>query len=373
MRVIGHSQRCFIVAEAGVNHGGELKAALALVDAARQSGADCVKFRAYKSELMVGKAVPRSELHAGEGTEHDWFARHELSESDLGAIKKRCEQMSVEFCASVFDLPSVEAVVRLGVQLLKIPSAEITNRALVEACARSGLPCFISTGAATAAEISRVIGWYRLAARGGNSGYEFEGGGRAALLHCVTGYPAPASQTNLRAIYRLRTTQHVPIGYSDHADTTHLVPLAVAAGACVAQKALALKRDGTPQRAVSALPDEFAAMVGQVREIEQALGDGRKRAMPVEQPLPAQMRKAVVAARGLRKGEKLAVGDLALKRPGREMQGVVPQDLPRLVGKTLLCDVAEEAPLRWEFLADQEAEEPSWFGTKPPREKPADS
>lgn len=370
MRVIGNSQRCFIIAEAGVNHGGDLKSALALVDAARQSGADCVKFRAYKSDLMVGQAMPRSEHHAGEGSERDWFARHELSEKDLRAIKERCDQMSIEFCASVFDLPSLECVVKLGAPLLKIPSAEITHRSLVEACAHSGLPCLISTGASTSAEITRVIGWHRLASRGGSSRYEFEGGGRVALLHCVTGYPAPAAQTNLRAIYRLRTTQHVPVGYSDHADSTRLVPLAVAAGACIVQKALTLSRDGSPQRAVSALPDEFAAMVGQVRELEEALGDGKKRAMPVEQSPAAKTRKAVVAARDLRKGEKLAAADLALKRAGGS-PGVIPQDLQRLVGKTLLCDVQAEAPLRWEYLAGHEEDEPSWFGQKPPREKPA--
>ena len=370
MRAIGHNQRCFIIAEAGVNHSGKLESALALVDAARQSGADCVKFRAYKSDLMVGQHMPRSEHHAGEGSERDWFARHELTEKDLRAIKERCDQMSIEFCASVFDLPSLECVVKLGAPLIKIPSAEITHRALVEACAHSGLPCLISTGASTSAEIARVIGWHRLASRGGTSRYEFEGGGRVALLHCVTGYPVPAAQTNLRAIFRLCTTQHVPVGYSDHADSTRLVPLAVAAGACIVQKPLTLHRDGTPQRAVSALPDEFAAMVGQVREIEDALGDGKKRSMPVEQPLLT--RKAVVAARDLRKGEKLAASDLVLKRPGHGGAGVIPQDLPRLVGKTLLCDVKAEAALRWEFFAGHEVdEEANWFGQKPPREKPA--
>lgn len=370
VRTIGHSQRCFIVAEAGVNHGGDLKAALALVDAARQSGADCVKFRAYRSELMVGERAPRGALHAGEGGEREWFARHELSAQALAAVKKRCDEMSIEFSASVFDLPSLETVVGLGVSLLKIPSAEITNRALIEACAQTGLPCLLSTGASTAAEISRAIGWHRLAARGKAGRYEFEGGGGVALLHCVSGYPAPASQTNLRAIHRLRLTQHVPVGYSDHSDTCALVPLAVAAGACVVQKALALARDGTPQRAVSALPEEFATMVGRVREVEEALGEGRKRPMPVEQPLLAQTRRLVVAARALRKGETLSAEDLALKRPGAPAQGVIPQDLPRIVGKTLLCDVDADAPLRWEFLAGHVDDEPSWFGTTPPREKP---
>ncbi len=354
-----------------MNHGGDLKAALALVDAARQSGADCIKFRAYKSELMVSQSAPRAKLHTGEGSERDWFARHELCEKDLLALKQRCDQMSIEFCASVFDLPSLETVIRIGAPLLKLPSAEITNRELVQACAQSGLPCLISTGASTAAEISRVIGWHRLGARLGASRYEFEDGGRVALLHCVTGYPVPEAQSNLRAIYRLRTTQHVPVGYSDHADSTHVAPLAVAAGACIVQKALTLKRDGTPQRAVSALPDEFAAMVGQLRELEEVLGDGKKRAMPIEQPLLAQTRKAVVAARDLRKGDKLSVADLALQRPGNGSLGVIPQDLPRLVGKTLLCDVQAEAPLRWEFLAGHEEDELSWFGQKPPREKPA--
>lgn len=373
MRVIGHSQRCFIVAEAGVNHGGDLKAALALVDAARQSGADCVKFRAYKSELMVGQAAPRAELHAGEGSERDWFARHELSAQAFGAIKKRCDDMSIEFCASVFDLPSLETVVRVGAALLKIPSAEITNRALIEACAQTGLPVLLSTGASTAAEISRAIGWHRLAARGRERRYEFEGGGSVALLHGVMGYPVPAAQTNLRAIHRLRLTQHVPVGYSDHSDGCGLAPLAVAAGACVVQKALALKRDGTPQRAVSALPEEFAAMVGRIREIEEALGDGRKRAMPVEQSLLAQTRKMVVAARDLRQGETLGAADLALKRPGQSVQGVIPQDLPRLFGKKLLCDVKAESPLRWEYLAGHQEDEPSWFGQKPPRERPKET
>jgi sialic acid synthase SpsE len=180
----------------------------------------------------------------------------------------------------------------------------------------------------------------------------------------------PEAQTNLRAIFRLRTTQHVPVGYSDHADSTRVVPLAVAAGACIVQKALTLKRDGSPQRAVSAMPDEFASMVGHLRELEDLLGDGKKRAMPVEQSMLGQTRKAVVAARDLRKGHKLGASDLALKRPGSSASGVVPQDLPRLIGKTLLCDVNADAPLRWEFFAGQPDDEPSWFGQKPPREKP---
>ena len=315
----------FVIAEAGVNHNGDLALAERLVDAAKAAGADAVKFQTFRADSLASDSAALAPYQAAAGArggQQAMLAKLELDEAAHRRLQQRARGTSLEFLSTPFDEESADMLERLEITRFKIPSGEITNKGLIEHVARKGRPVILSTGMSTLDEVRRAVDWIRAMSSA-----------PLTVMHCVTAYPAPADQVNLRAMGTLREALGLPIGYSDHTPGTEVAVAAAALGAAVIEKHLTLDRTmAGPDHAASLEPEEFAQMVRHIRTVSSALGDGVKRPAPCEETNRAAARRSLVAARALSAGRALARDDLAAKRPGG---GVSPADIERVLGKTL--------------------------------------
>jgi N-acetylneuraminate synthase len=325
-----------VIAEAGVNHNGSLRMALALVDAAADAGADYVKFQTFKaSSIASDKAVKADYQKRTTKAEENQLAmlrRLELSAAHHRKLIARCRQRGVKFLSTPFDSDSIDFLAKgLTLKLLKVPSGEITNALLLLQIARTGKDLILSTGMATLAEIKQALGvlaFGYVSPRAAPSRAAFtraysSAAGRAALkkrlalLHCTTEYPAPFDDVNLRAMETLSRAFGLRVGYSDHTPGIAISIAAVARGATIIEKHITLDRNlPGPDHRASIEPDEFAAMVKAIREVEQSIGDGRKICRPSEAKNRVVARKSLVAARPIAKGEAFSAANLTAKRPG---------------------------------------------------------
>lgn len=334
------TDRVFIIAEAGVNHNGDLALAEKLVDAAKTAGADAVKFQTFRADSL---AIPRAALAAYQAaagvreSQRDMLARLELDETAHRTLISRAERAGIEFLSTPFDPESADLLARLGIPRFKLPSGEITNKRLLQHVARTGKPLILSTGMSTLDEVRRAVGWIRSISQA-----------PLTLLHCVTEYPAPPEQANLRAMDTLREVFGVSVGYSDHTLGIEVSVAAAAHGATVIEKHLTL--DATlpgPDQAASLEPKDFAEMVRVIRLVSVALGDGVKRAAPCEEKNLTAVRRSLVAARDLPAGSRLKDDDIAAKRPG---DGISPAEIDRVVGRTLTKPLRRDEPFSWDCL-----------------------
>lgn len=338
-----------IIAEAGVNHNGSLDTAHQLVDAAADAGADVVKFQTFRADKLVTrqahKAAYQERLTDAEQSQFDMLKALELSESAHRELLQHCTERGIGFMSSPFDAESLQFLVSLGVQRIKLGSGELTNAPLLLAAARTGLPLILSTGMSTLADVEAALSvlafGYVAGADAPPSRTAFtrawaDPRGRAvviervALLHCTTEYPAPRDQVNLRAMTTLNNTFGVSCGYSDHTEGHAVSLAAVALGASFIEKHFTLDRTMSgPDHQASVEPRELKVLVDGIREIEAALGDGIKVPMPVEVANMAVARKSLVAARTITKGAVISPEDIAVKRPGT---GLSPFDYWSLIG-----------------------------------------
>jgi len=342
-RVIGDGAPVFFVAEAGVNHNGDLGLALKLVDAAAECGADAVKFQTFRTDALVSRAAPKAgyqvETTGASESQRDMLARLELSLEAFARVQERCAKRGVVFFSAPFDEASADALERLGAPLFKVPSGEITNAPYLAHVAAKRRPMIVSTGMSTLAEVAEAVAAIRAA-----------GDPPVALLHCVSAYPAPPDEMNLRAMDTLRERFGVPVGLSDHTLGLEVALAAVARGAAIVEKHLTLdKAMPGPDHRASLDPGEMAALVRGIRTVESALGDGDKRPTPSELDTRRVARKSLVAARALRAGERLTEDAVAVKRPGT---GIPPAELSRAVGRRLRRDVAADEVLEWTALEE---------------------
>jgi len=342
-RHIGGDARVFVVAEAGVNHNGDVALALALVDAAADAGADAVKFQTFRTDALVSRAAPKAGYQvettgAGE-SQRDMLARLELTVEEFARVQERCAKRGVVFFSAPFDDASADALERLGAPIFKIPSGEITNLPFLRHVAAKRRPMIVSTGMSTVAEVGDALAAIRAA-----------GDPPVALLHCLSAYPAPPAEMNLRAMDTLRARFALPVGLSDHTLGLEVALAAVGRGAAIVEKHLTLDKTlPGPDHRASLDPGEMAALVRGIRTVESALGDGDKRPAPSELDTRRVARKSVVAARALRAGARLTAGDVAIKRPGT---GIPPGELERVLGRRLRRDVAVDEVLEWSALDD---------------------
>jgi N-acetylneuraminate synthase/N,N'-diacetyllegionaminate synthase len=335
-------QSAFIIAEAGVNHNGSIDLALQLVDAAKLSGADAVKFQTFRAERLASrvaqKAAYQERTTPSTESQFQMLQRLELDVAAHRRLMDHCQQVGIQFLSSPFDIESADLLAEMNLPLFKVPSGEITNLSFLKHIARTGKPMIVSTGMSTLGEVEEAVQVLREA-----------GATQVTLLHCVTEYPAPYGEINLRAMLTLKAAFGLPVGYSDHTPGIEIAVAAVALGAEVIEKHLTLDRAlPGPDHHASLEPAEFAQMVSSIRHVEQSLGDGIKVPMPCEVPNMAVARKSVVAARALAAGHKLVATDLEIKRPGN---GLAPKLLPALIGRTLRVSVREEELLDWDHLA----------------------
>jgi len=348
------ADRVFIIAEAGVNHDGSLDDALAMIDVAAEAGADAVKFQTFRAEAALSvralKAVFQVTNTGEGGTQLDMVRRLELKPGDHPALVERCRARGIAFMSTAFDMDSLALVAELGMPWIKIPSGDLTWGEMLIAAARVGPPLAVSTGMATLDEVRQalaLIAWGRMqsdlppdletalaafdtgAARAALAG-------QVVLLHCTTQYPAPLSAVNLRAMDTLAETFGLPVGYSDHTLGLSVPIAAVARGAVMIEKHFTLSRDRQgPDHAASLEPDELAAMVRAIREVEQALGRAEKAPAPEEMANRIVARRSLVATRPIRAGEVWTPDMLTAKRPA---DGIDPHAVFALYGQPATRD-----------------------------------
>lgn len=348
-----------VIAEAGVNHNGDLDRALALVDAAALAGAHVVKFQTFKADAIASRQAPKARYQtettdAGE-SQLDMLRRLELDEAAHRILLARCAERGIEFLSTPFDFPSLDLLVNgLGLSTLKLPSGEATNAPLLLGAARSGCRLIASTGMCTLDEIADMLGVLAFgmtapadappslaAFRAAFASTEGQAAlaDRVTLLHCTTEYPAPVAEANLRAMDTLRGRFGLPVGFSDHTPGISVAIAAAALGAVVIEKHFT--QDKTlpgPDHRASLEPDELAALVSGVQAAALALGDGAKGPTASESRNMAIARKSLVALAPIRRGETFDPANLGVKRPGN---GVSPMQYWDWLGRTAERDFAE--------------------------------
>ena len=332
----------FVIAEAGVNHNGDIAVALQLCDAAKKAGADAVKFQTFRAEDLVVRGAPTAEYQARQTGDQDQFlmlARLELSEAQHQKIKAHCDAIGIEFFSTPFSVDAVNMLVQLGVKRLKLSSGELTHRALVEHAAATQLPLLMSTGMGTMEEISEALAWVK-AARGHLQG--------VVVLHCTSAYPAPDGTLNLLAMNSMARDLDVATGYSDHSLGIEAPLAAVALGARVIEKHLTLdQKMRGPDHSASLEPEEFARMVEGIRRVSAMLGDGVKAPLPEELDTARVARRSVVAAVNIAAGEIITAEKLICRRPAT---GIAPRDLQRVIGQFARTAIVAGSVLQWDQL-----------------------
>lgn len=324
-----------IIAEAGVNHNGDLQLAHRLIDVAAAAGADRVKFQTFSADRLVtnraAKAPYQVRATGDHESQHAMLRRLELSRESHVELIDHCRMRGIEFFSTGFDAASVDVLVELGATSFKIPSGEITNLPYLRHVGRHGKPVILSTGMATLGEIEAALTLLE------QSGTRRD---QITVLHCTTEYPAPMAEVNLRAMLAIREAFGVAVGYSDHTPGIEVATAAVALGAAVIEKHFTLDRTlPGPDHKASLEPAELSAMVKAIRNIELALGDGIKRPTESEAKNKPIARKSLVAAQAIRAGEVFSEANLTVKRPG---SGVSPMCWDRVLGRKAPRDFAAD-------------------------------
>ncbi len=323
----------FIIAEAGVNHNGDIKLAEKLVDAAKSAGADAVKFQTFKAEFLVSKAAQKADYQKqATGTDEsqlEMLKKLELSYDDFKDLKRYCKEKGILFLSTAFDFESIDFLESLEIPMYKVPSGEITNLPYLMKIAGTGKPVIISTGMSELNEVGSAIKVLR-----------DNGAGTLTLLHCNTQYPTPFEDANLRAMLTLKKRFGLAVGYSDHTLGIEAPIAAIALGATVLEKHFTLdKAMEGPDHSSSLDPQELKAMVAAVRNIEIALGNGIKKPSVSEAANKEAARKSIVARRNIVKGEVFTQDNLTVKRPGN---GISPMKWFELLGMRAKRDFCED-------------------------------
>ncbi len=318
------SEGVFIIAEAGVNHNGDIHLAKRMIDLAAEAGADAVKFQTYRTENLVtcdaAKAEYQRESTNREESQFEMLKKLELSPEDHRELIRHCGERGIRFLSTPFDLESIELLHDLGVRTWKIPSGEINNYPYLREIASLGEEVILSTGMSTMEEIGQALEVLR-----------DNGCGAYTLLHCNTGYPTPMEDVNLLAMQSMRKRFRCPVGYSDHTRGIEAAIAAAALSASVIEKHFTLDRTMVgPDHRASLEPEELKAMVSAIRNIQLALGDGKKAPSDSERTNLEVVRKSIVAACDISAGEVFTEENITTKRPGT---GLSPMRWREVLGK----------------------------------------
>lgn len=321
----------FVIAEIGLNHGGSIDRALALVDAAASAGAHAVKLQTIVADQLVAPSCP-APLHVDARSLVDFFRQFELDEEAHRAVAARASMHGLKVIATPFSESAVDMLERIGVDAYKIASGDVTWDQLIVRAAATGKPLIVSTGMATLAEVHHALAVARLA-----------GADQVALLHCVSAYPVPRGSENLLAIRTLAADCRVPVGLSDHGEDTFALPIAVALGASIYERHLVLEDDDdSVDRAVSSTPSELAAAIRAGRRAWSALGSGRKACLAAEAPNVVASRRSLCARYALPAGHVITGDDFVALRPA---SGLPPSALFSVIGLPLARPLGPGEPL----------------------------
>lgn len=327
--------KTFIIAEAGVNHNGSLDFAKRLVDVAVEAGADAVKFQTFKADRLVSRSAQKAEYQkqttSVDESQYEMIKKLELGDKAHRELIRYCKEMQIMFLSTPFDHDSIDLLHNLGMPIFKVPSGEITNLPYLRHIGKLGKEVILSTGMADLGEIEDALEVLMQA------GVPKMG---ITVLHATTEYPCPIDEVNLRAMQTIGTAFGVKVGYSDHTQGI-AVPIAAAAmGACVIEKHFTLDRNlPGPDHNASLEPHELKAMVGAIRDIEIALGDGVKRSTQSELRNRPVARKSLVASHAIKAGEVFSEKNMTVKRPGT---GISPMLWDEVIGRKALRDFATD-------------------------------
>jgi N,N'-diacetyllegionaminate synthase len=322
--------RCFVIAEAGVNHDGSADVAHRLIDVAADSGADAVKFQTFDPKLVAAASADAAPYQRQRGIvdQTDMLRTLQLPRTVWPELAAHARDRTLTFLSTAFDAPSLDLLLELGMTALKSPSGELDNLAFIQRLAGCGLPLILSTGMGTMEEVAAAVD----AANGAPALH---------LLHCVTAYPTPPEACNLRAITTMARRFELPVGWSDHTDGMTTAVAAVALGASMLEKHLTLDRSRSgPDHAASSDPRGFAVYVSAVRDTESALGDGVKVPQDVELINRQHARRSFHAVSFLHEGQQIGAADVTLLRPA---VGLPPAS--DVIGRTLTRPVSAGAPI----------------------------
>lgn len=324
-----------IIAEAGVNHNGDLQMARQLIDIAAEAGANFVKFQTFKADRLATrsakKAYYQTQTTDSDESQHEMLRRLELTADVHKELMAHCAARKIGFLSTGFDIESINLLLSLGLDRFKIPSGEITNLPYLRHIGQLGKTVIMSTGMAKLGDIEAAL-----------EVLEQSGTPRAhiTLLHCTTEYPTPMHEVNLRAMQSIQATFGVAVGYSDHTMGIEVAIAAAAMGAAVVEKHFTLDRKlPGPDHKASLEPEELKAMIAAIRNIEIALGDGIKRLTPSEARNKPVARKSLVASQAIKAGEIFSEHNITTKRPGT---GISPMIWDEIMGRTAPRDFAAD-------------------------------
>ncbi|EAI3899044.1 N-acetylneuraminate synthase [Campylobacter coli] len=324
-------RKTLVIAEAGVNHNGDLNLAKKLIDVASEAGADYVKFQTFKTELCISKNAQKAEYQLKTTSkiesQFEMVKKLELSKQAHEILIEYCKERNIKFLSTAFDLKSIDLLVELGIDIFKIPSGEITNLPYLRKIAQLNKKIILSTGMATLGEIEKALGVLV------ENGTERE---KIIILHCNTEYPTPFEDVNLKAMKTIKEAFKLPVGYSDHTLGITIPIAAVSMGACVIEKHFTLdKAMQGPDHLASLEPSELKAMIKAIRELEKAFGDGIKKPSKSESKNINIGRKSLVAISPIKKGDLFTESNLGIKRPGN---GISPMEWDNIIGKIATRD-----------------------------------
>lgn len=316
----------FIIAEAGVNHNGRMDLATQLIDAARDAGADAVKFQTFKADLLVSKTAEKADyqkaLTDSWETQYEMLKRYELTDSMHRELIRYCDDRGIMFMSSAFDLEGIDYLNDLGLRIFKIPSGEIDNLPYLRRIGRLEKEVILSTGASELQEVETALKILEESGTPRN---------KTIVLHCNSEYPTPYEDVNLKAMLTIRDELGVRVGYSDHTMGAEVSVAAAALGASVIEKHITLDPNDTrgPDHKASLDPLEFAQMVGEIRNVVTALGDVNKRVTGSESANREIIRKSIVASRQIEKGDVFSEANITVKRP---RGGLSPMQWDAVIG-----------------------------------------
>jgi N-acetylneuraminate synthase/N,N'-diacetyllegionaminate synthase len=340
-RTIGPDSPCFVIAEAGVNHNGDLDRAKRLVDAAVAARADAVKFQIFKAEQVVSRTASKARYQQDKAnpqeSQLEMLARLELSPQAHRELQRYCTERDILFMSTPFDESSADFLEELDVPIFKVGSGELTNLPFLKYLALKDKPIILSTGMAYLGEVEEAVNYIR---RHRNV--------PLALLHCVSDYPARQEDVNLRAMQTLQQAFGLLVGYSDHTLGLTAALAAVALGAQIIEKHFTLSHTlPGPDHQASLEPNDLMLLVEGIRSVEAALGDGIKRPTSRELHIAQVARKSLISRCDIKVGTPITADMLDIKRPGT---GISPRDLDRVVGRITREDIPKDTPLTWEML-----------------------
>ena len=328
-------RKVFVIAEAGVNHNGNIEIARRMIDVAKEAGADAVKFQTFRAEAIASKIAPKADYQKSEAgsseNQVDMLKKYELDETTHKELLEYCKKKGIMFLSTPFDVESVDMLHRLGLQTFKVSSGEITNLPLLKKVGSLRGNVILSTGMADMDEVGSALD---VLIKAGTPRENI------ILLHCNTAYPTPLKDVNLKAMLTMRQDLRIGVGYSDHTLGIEIPIAAAALGAQVIEKHFTLDRNMEgPDHKASLEPDELKDMVRAIRNIEEAMGSGEKTPSRSELKNKVAVRKSLVAACPIKKGETFTKDNIAVKRPGI---GISPMHLHNVIGRTVTRDFRQD-------------------------------